>query len=186
MNIQPLIDSGHISIQQIDPAEMTPGEFTSNLQIAVEKDYARLVVIDSLNGYLHSMPEERFLTVQMHELLTYLNQSSVATILIMAQHGLMSSYMGSPVDVSYLADTVLLLRYFEANGEIRKALSVLKHRTGMHEKTIREMSMSSHGVEIGEPLTEFHGVLTGIPTYTGNSELLSQEANGKRKRPIQD
>jgi len=143
-------------------------------------------VIDSLNGYLHSMPEERFLTVQMHELLTYLNHNSVATILVMAQHGLVSSYMGSPVDVSYLADTVLLMRYFEARGEIRKAISVLKHRTGAHETTIREMSMSGKGVEIGEPLTEFHGVLTGVPTYTGSSESLSREFDVKRKRPIQD
>ena len=185
MKIRPFLESGLITVQQIDPAEMTPGEFTAKLQRVVEQDNARLAVIDSLNGYLHSMPEERFLTVQMHELLTYLNQSSVATILVMAQHGLMSSYMGSPVDLSYLADTVLLLRYFEARGEIRKAISALKHRTGFHETTIREMSMSSKGILIGEPLTEFHGVLTGVPTFTGNSDLLAREPNAKPKR-IQD
>jgi circadian clock protein KaiC len=121
------------------------------------------VVIDSLNGYLNSMPEERFLTLQMHELLTYLNQRGVVTLLVMAQHGFMGTAMASPVDISYLADTVLLLRYFESEGAVRRALSVMKKRSGAHENTIREMQISSDGIHLGPPITDFHGVLTGIP-----------------------
>jgi circadian clock protein KaiC len=122
-------------------------------------------LIDSLNGYLNAMPEERFLSVQMHELLTYLNQQGVVTILVMAQHGFLGSSMASPVDVSYLADTVLLLRYFEAGGAIHRALSVVKKRTGKHELTIRELEVKSTGIRVGEPLAKFRGVLTGIPVY---------------------
>jgi len=160
------VEAGHLTVQQVDPAELSPGEFVHAVCQAVERDGARLVVIDSLNGYLQAMPDERFLTSQMHELLTYLNQQGVVTLLVMAQHGFLGS-MSSPVDVSYLADTVVLLRYFEAAGAIRRAISVVKKRTGRHEDTIREMRLSaSRGVEVGEPLTGFRGVLTGIPVLT--------------------
>jgi circadian clock protein KaiC len=163
------VEAGHLSVQQVDPAELSPGEFAHAVSRAVERDGARLVVIDGLNGYMQSMPDERFLTAQMHELLTYLNQHGVVTLLIMAQHGFLGS-MSSPVDVSYLADTVVMLRYFEAAGAIRRAISVVKKRTGRHEDTIREMRLSaSRGVEVGEPLKGFRGVLTGVPVLAEES-----------------
>jgi circadian clock protein KaiC len=129
----------------------------------VERDGARVVVIDSLNGYLNSMPEERFLTIQLHELLTYLGRQGVTTMMVVAQHGLMGSGMQSPVDTSYLADSVVLLRYFEAGGSVRKAISVVKKRSGAHEGTIRELRFDAKGIHLSEPLTQFHGILTGIP-----------------------
>jgi circadian clock protein KaiC len=143
---------------------------------SVERDNARVVVIDSLNGYLNSMPEERFLTIQMHELLTFLNQRGVVTVLVMAQHGFLGN-MASPVDVSYLADTVLMLRYFEAGGEVRRAVSVIKKRTGAHENTIRELKVTSQGIRVGKPLKQFRGVLTGVPTFGGMNNRLSEEAD---------
>ena len=156
------VEAGRMRVQQVDPAELSPGEFAHAVCAAVE-DGARLVIIDSLNGYMQAMPDERFLVAQMHELLNYLNQQGVVTMLVMAQHGFMGS-MTSPVDVSYLADTVVLLRYFEAAGAIRRAISVIKKRTGRHEDTIRELRLSAaRGVEVGEPLTGFRGVLTGVP-----------------------
>ena len=162
-DLREAVETGHMSVQQVNPAELSPGEFAHNVCAAVEGG-ARVVVIDSLNGYLQAMPDERFLTSQMHELLTYLNQQGVVTLVVMAQHGFMGVGMSSPVDVSYLADTVVLLRYFEAGGAIRRAISVVKKRTGRHEETIREMRLSAaRGVEVGEPLTAFRGVLTGIP-----------------------
>jgi circadian clock protein KaiC len=161
------VEAGRILVQQIDPAELSPGEFAHRVREAVEQGGARLVVIDSLNGYLQAMPNERFLTAQMHELLTYLNQQGVITLLVMAQHGFLGSQMASPVDVSYLADTVMLLRYFEAGGAVRRAISVVKKRTGYHEDTIRELRLSAKGIEVGDPLTAFHGVLTGVPVYRG-------------------
>ena len=167
-----------MTLQQIDPAELSPGEFSHFVRQAVERDGARVVVIDSLNGYLQAMPDERFLTVQMHELLTYLNQQGVVTILVVAQHGFMGSQMGTPVDVSYLADTVLMLRFFEARGEVRRAISVVKKRTGYHENTIREMRMSSGGIAVGEPLKDFQGVLTGVPNYNRDSPVLREESGG--------
>jgi circadian clock protein KaiC len=161
-DLRPQVEAGRLTVQQVDPAELSPGEFAHAVCGAVEGG-ARLVIIDSLNGYLQAMPDERFLTAQMHELLTYLNQQGVVTLLVMAQHGFMGA-MSSPVDVSYLADTVVLLRYFEAAGAIRRAISVVKKRTGRHEDTIREMRLSaSRGVEVGEPLKAFRGVLTGVP-----------------------
>jgi circadian clock protein KaiC len=164
MDIRKPIGQGKILLRQVDPAQLSPGEFAANIVKSVEQQDVRLVVIDSLNGYLQAMPDERFLTSQMHELLTYLNQQGVVTLLVMAQHGFMGTAMTSPVDVSYLADTVILLRYFEAAGAIRRAISVVKKRTGRHEDTIREMRLSaSRGVEVGEPLTAFRGVLTGVP-----------------------
>jgi circadian clock protein KaiC len=168
-NLREQVEAGRLTVQQVDPAELSPGEFAHAVCRTVEHDGARLVVIDSLNGYLQAMPDERFLTSQMHELLTYLNQQGVVTLLLMAQHGFMGS-MSSPVDVSYLADTVILLRYFEASGAIRRAISVVKKRTGRHEDTIREMRLSaSRGVEVGEPLKGFRGVLTGVPVLTDDA-----------------
>ena len=175
MDIRSYMRDGLITIQQIDPAELSPGEFAARVISSVERDGARIVIIDSLNGYLHAMPEEKFLTSQMHELLTYLNQQGTVTMLVVAQHGLMGAAMASPVDVSYLADTVVLLRYFEAAGAVRKAISVVKKRIGAHEETVRELRLSSEGIEIGKPLEEFQGVLTGVPTYTGaRGELLEK------------
>jgi circadian clock protein KaiC len=169
------VEAGRLSVQQVDPAELSPGEFAHRVRRAVDTDAARIVVIDSLNGYLQSMPDERFLTIQMHELLTYLNQLGVVTILVMAQHGFMGTNMGSPVDVSYLADTVLMLRFFEAAGAVRRAISVVKKRTGYHENTIREMRLSSAGITVGEPLSDFQGVLTGVPVYSRRSGRLLKE-----------
>ena len=166
-NIRKFIEDGLVTIQQIDPAELSPGEFADAITKSVARDAAKVVIIDSLNGYLNSMPEERFLTIQMHELLTYLNRQGVVTILIMGQHGFLGNNISSPIDVSYLADTVLMLRYFETSGEVRRAISVVKKRTGAHENTIRELKFSARGLIIGEPLKGFEGVLTGNPVYTG-------------------
>jgi len=160
-------DQRQLTIRQIDPAEMPPGAFVAHVREAVERDGAKIVVIDSLNGYMNAMPEERFLTLHMHELLSYLGQRGVMTILVMAQHGLMGR-MESQVDISYLSDSVLLLRYFEAHGHIRLAISVVKKRTGPHERTIREMMISpNEGIRVGPPLIDFQGILTGVPTFIG-------------------
>jgi circadian clock protein KaiC len=160
-------DAGRVHVQQIDPAEMSPGEFAHLVRKAVEDGQTRMVVLDSLNGYLNAMPEDRFLAAHLHELLTYLGQRGVVTLLIVAQHGLVGGGMETPVDVSYLADTVILLRYFETAGAVRQAISVLKKRSGGHERTIREFRVGPRGVQVGAPLKEFHGVLTGVPTYRG-------------------
>jgi circadian clock protein KaiC len=155
---------GSITVQQVDPAEMSPGEFAHRIMECVEESHARVVIIDSLNGYLAAMPEERFLVVQLHELLQYLGQAGVVTILVSAQQGLIGSNMQSQVDASYLADAVILMRYFESRGEVRQAISVLKKRGGPHERSIRELRLTSKGLHVGEPLREFRGVLTGVPT----------------------
>lgn len=169
------VEAGRVTVQQVDPAELSPGEFAHHVRRSIDRDGARVIIIDSLNGYLQAMPDERFLTVQMHELLTYLNQQGVVTILVMAQHGFLGANMGTPVDVSYLADTVLMLRYFEAGGAVRRAISVVKKRTGHHENTIREMRMSSNGISVGKPLSDFLGVLTGVPVYgRGPAPLLEE------------
>lgn len=177
IDIRKNVEDGLIKLQQVDPAELAPGEFAHAVIRSVDKGGARIVVIDSLNGYLNAMPEERFLTIQMHELLTYLNQQGVVTILIMAQHGFLGSSMQTPVDVSYLADTVLMLRYFEAEGAVHRALSVIKKRTGAHENTIRELEITSNGIRVGLPLTRFRGVLSGVPTYTGDQDTLIKESD---------
>lgn len=174
--IKRYLDEDLIKLQQVDPAELAPGEFANSVVRAVERGGARVVIIDSLNGYLNAMPEERFLTIQMHELLTYLNQRGVVTLLVMAQHGFLGTSMATPADVSYLADTVLMLRYFEAEGEVRRAVSVIKKRTGAHENTIRELKITSQGLRVGEPLTKFRGVLTGVPTYSGTNDKLNEES----------
>lgn len=162
MPLEPHIRQGRIHVQAVDPAEFTPGEFTQLIRQAVERDGARVVVIDSLNGYLNAMPEEQHMMLQLHELLAYLASMDVITVMVSAQLGLIGT-MTSSVDVSYLADSVVLLRYFEAGGEVRQAISVLKKRTGGHERTIRPLQLTSHGFRIGEPLRDFRGVLTGVP-----------------------
>lgn len=182
MDLQPYIKAGTVRVKQIDPAELTPGEFTHIVRDEVENHDARVVIIDSLNGYMNAMPDERFLALQIRELLSYLNQRGVATILVLAQHGMMGAAMKSPVDVSYLADTVILLRYFEAAGTIRKAISVVKKRSGPHEDTLREYGLGSGGIRIGEPLREFQGVLTGVPTFSGAKSELLQEKPGDGSR----
>lgn len=160
-----LVEGGRIKFQQIDPAELSPGEFIQTVRDAVEIDGAKVIIIDSLNGYINAMPEERFLVIQLHELLSYLGQKGVVTILVVAQHGLLGSGMESPVDISYLADTVLVLRYFEAMGHLHKAISVMKKRNGKHETTIREYALSPTGLQVGEPLANYHGIMTGVPQF---------------------
>lgn len=162
MALAPYVENGRVHVQAVDPAEFTPGEFTQLIRHAVERDGARVVVIDSLNGYLNAMPEEQHMMLQLHELLAYLASMDVVTIMVSAQLGLIGS-MTSSVDVSYLADSVVLLRYFEAAGEVKQAVSVLKKRTGGHERTIRPMRLTDTGFRIGEPLRDFRGVLTGVP-----------------------
>jgi circadian clock protein KaiC len=176
VNMQELVDKGLITVRQIDPAEMAPGEFTQLVRDAVEQRGVGVVLIDSLNGYMNAMPDERFLVLQVHELLSYLNQLGVLTIMVLAQHGLLGQ-MQTPVDLSYLSDTVVMLRYFEASGTVRRALSVVKKRSGTHENAIREFQLTSEGVKVGPPLTEFSGILTGTPTYIGSPKPLMREAD---------
>lgn len=178
MSLDDDIARGLVGHQSFMPAELSPGEFASRVRSAVESDGARLVVIDSLNGYLNSMPEERFLAPQMHELLSYLNSRGVITVLILAQRGMMGAGMHAAVDVSYLADTVLMLRHFEAFGSVRKAVSVLKKRTGTHENSIRELIFDADGVRVGAALSDFRGILTGVPTYVGTEHRLFNGGNG--------
>jgi circadian clock protein KaiC len=163
MDLEPHLQSGHLRIKQVDPAELSPGELVHEIRLAVTVHAAKVVIIDSLNGYLNAMPDERFLIVQLHELLTYLGQAGVATLLVGAQHGLIGMQMQTPVDASYLADAVVLLRYFEFEGEVRQAISVLKKRGSAHERTIRDFSMDGSGLHVGEPLRHFRGILSGIP-----------------------
>lgn len=170
MDLAPYVASGNIQLRQVDPAELSPGELVHEIRVAVTENHATVVVIDSLNGYLNAMPDERFLIVQLHELLTYLGQAGVATLLVGAQHGLIGMQMQTPVDASYLADAVVLLRYYEADGAVHQAISVLKKRGGVHERSIRGFTMESDGLRVGEPLRHFRGILTGVPTATQASE----------------
>jgi len=165
IGLQQHIDAGVLSITQVDPAELSPGEMVYRIRQAVENDGVSLVVIDSLNGYLNAMPGEHYLIVHLHELLTYLGQRHVATILVSAHHGLIGSNMAAPIDVSYLADAVILMRYFEMKGEVRQAISVVKKRGSAHERTIREFRMADGRIQVGEPLREFRGILTGVPVF---------------------
>ena len=166
MDLRPFVENGQLALRQIDPAEMSPGEFTHHVRHAVEGDGTRFVVIDSLNAYLQNMPGEQYLVLQMHELLTYLNQQGVITLLVLAQHGIIGQ-VASAVDLSYLADSILLLRYYEAGGEVRKAVSVVKARMAAHERTIREVVISRQGLSVGAPLTGAQGVLSGTPVWDG-------------------
>ena len=173
MDLRGHIDNGRITAQQIDPAELCPGA----LMHAVANSAARgasVIVLDSLNGYLNALPEERFLLIQLHELLTYLGEQGAATILVGAQRGLIGPNMATPADASYLADAVVLLRYFEAGGEVHQAISVVKKRGGGHERSIREFRLSSDGISVGEPLREFRGVLTGVPVFEGGQFPLAR------------
>jgi circadian clock protein KaiC len=165
INLRKHVESGRVTLKQIDPAELSPGEFAHAVRQAAEKSDASIVVLDSLNGYMYAMPNERFLIVQLHELLTYLGQRGIATILIGAHQGMIGTQMSSPVDASYLADAVLLLRYFEAQGEVRQAISVVKKRGGGHERSIREFCLKNGRIEVGEPLKQFRGILTGVPVF---------------------
>jgi circadian clock protein KaiC len=160
------MESGTLRLRQVDPAEIAPGELANEILDGVNTGGVRLVVLDSLNGYVNAMPQEDFLHLHLHELLSYLNQKGVVTIMVLAQHGLVGP-MGAPVDVSYLADTVLLTRFFEARGAMKKAVSVIKKRSGHHENTIRELSMTSAGIAVGDPLVDFEGVMTGVPRFLG-------------------
>lgn len=164
MDASPLLADGALEIQQIDPAELAPGEFVSRVRRFVDEQHLRVIVIDSMNGFLNAMPHEQFLALQLHELLSYLGQQGVATIITLAQHGFIGN-MDSPIDVSYLADTVLLFRYFEYAGEIRQALSVIKKRSGPHERSIRELTLGDGRIQVGEPLRNFDGILTGVPNF---------------------
>ena len=173
MDVSGQIEAAHLRLTQIDPAEISPGQFISQIRADVDERDTRLVVVDSLNGFLVAMPGESDLILHMHELLTYLNQRGVVTILVLTQQGLLGG-MQAPFDVSYLADTVILLRYFEAQGEIRQAISGLKKRVGGHERTIRELSIANNKITIGEPLKQFRGVLTGVPEFIESSATLEQ------------
>jgi circadian clock protein KaiC len=160
--MEKLMENGTVTAVQIDPAELSPGELASKVQKAVERDGVKVVYLDSLNGYLQSMGEERFLNLQLHEMLTYLNQQGIVTMMVVTPHGLLGN-MQSPIDVTYLADTVITFRFFEAHGAVHKAISVIKKRTGAHERTIRELTIASSGIKVGPPLKDFRGVLTGTP-----------------------
>jgi circadian clock protein KaiC len=169
------VESGSVRVNPIDPAELSPGEFSNSIRRAVDREGVSVIALDSLNGYLNAMPGERFLSIQLHEILAYLAQKGVATLLVGAHQGLIGMAMTSPVDATYLADAVVLLRYFETRGEIRQAISVVKRRGGAHERTIREFRLESGGIRVGEPLRDFHGVLTGVPVYAGADQALMRE-----------
>jgi circadian clock protein KaiC len=176
LGLQPYVDEGLITVQQVDPAELSPGEFAVRILQGVGNG-CKLVVIDSLSGYLNAMPGEKYLSNQLHELCSSLNQQGIVTILILPQHGLVGTNE-APVDLSYLADTVVTLRYFETAGEVKQALAVVKKRSGHHEKTIREFKLESgSGIRIGRPLKDFQGVLTGVPTFQGSAQQIMKETD---------
>ena len=172
LDIKKQVDSGKFVMRQVDAAELSPGQLVHEIRQLVEKQDLKVLIIDSLNGFLNAMPGEKFLYMQLHELLTYLGQKGVSTLMTVAQHGFVGTNIDTAVDVSYLADTVLLFRYFEAAGEVRQALSVIKKRSGEHERTVRELVMKKGAITVGTVLTEFEGVLTGAPTYRGSTGSL--------------
>jgi circadian clock protein KaiC len=176
-HLQPFLESGKLHLVQLDPAELPPGELVTDIRRTVTENHTGVVVIDSLNGCLNAMPDESFLQLQMHELLTFLNMQGVSTFLILAQQGVMGP-ITSNIDISYLADSIILLRYFEAAGGVRKAISIFKKRSGPHETTIRELQLNPGSIVVGEPLKSFHGVLTGTPVYSGKSGPLLDMADG--------
>jgi len=177
MDLRSFIVKGQLRIHHIDPAELSPGQFAQMLRDAVEQHGVSFLAIDSLNAYLKAMPGEQYLTLQMHELLSYLNQQGVTTLLVLGQHGLIGE-VHSDVDLSYLADTTVLLRFFESNGRLRRALTVIKSRTASHALTIHELLLGSDGVRVGEPLEGFEGVLTGLPSYRGSTPMMIPHAAG--------
>ena len=164
MDLSPHLESGRIKIDHLDPAEVSPGEFVEKVRASVEEGDVRAVLIDSLNGFLQAMPGEQFLALHLHELLTYLNNRGILTLLVLAQMGLVGSAMHTPIDVSYLADNILVLRYFEAHGQVRQAISMMKKRSGGHERSIRELRLGPDNINVGEPLSDFQGILSGSPT----------------------
>jgi circadian clock protein KaiC len=174
IDLEAMRRAGNLFIEQVDAAELSPGEFAHRVRKRVDEDQIKTVVIDSLNGYQAAMPEENSLILHIHELLQYLNRRGAATFMTVAQHGLVGD-MKAPVDVTYLADTVILLRYFEALGEVRRAISIIKKRTGAHESTIREYRIDSRGLTIGDPLDGFQGILRGVPIYLGEGQPLLRE-----------
>jgi circadian clock protein KaiC len=174
MDMEDEMSSGALHIQQIEPTSLSPGEFASQVVDAVESEKISLVVIDSINGYMQSMPEERLLPIQVHELLSFLSNHGVTCIMTLVQHGIFGNPVDEAAEVSYLADTVILMRYFEVHGTVRQAISVVKRRSGDHERTIRECKVGKGGLTVGEPLKEFQGVLTGVPVYTGNAAPLME------------
>ena len=174
MDLHQYADSGQLRIAHIDPAELSPGEFAQMLRDAVERHGVSFIAIDSLNAYLQAMPGEQYLTLQMHELLSYLNQQGVTTVLVLGQHGLIGE-VRTDVDLSYLSDTTVLLRFFESNGRLRRAITVIKSRTSSHALTIHELQLGTDGVRIGEPLEGFEGVLTGLPSYRGSTPMMTQD-----------
>ncbi len=178
MDPDPLFETGVLEVQQIDPAELSPGQLVARIRNVVEVENLRVLVIDSMNGLLNAMPNEQFLAMQLHELFAYLGQQGIATILTLAQHGLIGTAIHAPIDISYLADTVLLFRYFERTGQIRQALSVLKKRSGPHERTIRELIFEKGRVYVGQPLTDFEGVLTGVPRFLGGTSSSEPAISG--------
>jgi circadian clock protein KaiC len=180
LDVKGCVESGSITVRQIKLAELTPGELAYLVSQEVENNNTRVVIIDSVNGYLMATPQERFLMMQFHELLAYLNRRGIVSFLIVGQYGLVGN-MKSPIDISYMADTVVLLRYFEAGGEVRQAISVMKKRTGKHERTIREFRIDAGGIKLGQPLTDFRGVLTGVPVYQGKSEGLMEQGGDEKK-----
>lgn len=184
MDIDDELENGRLHIQQVEPTDLSPGEFASQVVTAVERDKIALVVIDSINGYMQSMPEERLLAIQVHELLSFLSNKGVTCIMTLVQHGIFGNPVDEAAEVSYLADTVILMRYFEVNGTVRQAVSVVKRRSGDHERTIRECKVARGGLSIGDPLREFQGVLTGVPTYIGNSvPLMDDDGENPEARP---
>lgn len=174
MDLQPHVDSGLLQLRQIDPASVSPGEFAGMIREAVEEHGASLLAIDSLNAYMQSMPGEQFLLLQMHEVLNYLGQQGITTILILGQHGIVGD-VRSDVDLSYLSDSMVLFRFFEAAGQIRSAISVVKSRSSAHERTIRELQFGTAGLRVGEALVDFEGVMGGVPTYRGSVGLLHDQ-----------
>ena len=165
----PVMESGHLRIHQVDPAELSPGEFVAQIRYLVDRENLRVLVIDSMNGLLNAMPHEQYLSMQLHELFAYLGQQGIATIVTLAQSGILGTTMQSPIDVSYLADSIVLFRYFEGSGQIRQAISVVKKRSGPHERTIRELFLDNGSISIGNPLIDFEGVLTGVPRLVGST-----------------
>ncbi len=174
MDIRPYVRNGQLRVHHIDPAELAPGEFAQMLRDAVELQDVTFVGIDSLNAYLQAMPGEKYLTLQMHELLSYLSQQGITTVLVLGQHGLIGE-VRSDVDLSYLSDTTVLLRFFEANGSLRRAVTVIKSRTNDHAQSIHELRLGKTGIEVGDALEGFEGVLTGLPTYRGSTPMLSSQ-----------
>ena len=169
MNLSKFVKNNMLKLSKVEPGSMSPGEFSHSVRKVVEDDKVRVVLIDSLTGYLTAIPESAAAVVRLHELTSYLASCGVATFLTVAQQGMLGQNMSSPIDVSYIADTMFMMRFFEAHGQVRKAVSVIKKRTGLHETTIREIGVKRGTLTVGEPLVNFRGVLTGVPEYRGRS-----------------